>query len=125
MIQCVGGITQKARGAILDPQQTLPLFVERVKQDSPFHKGDSQRSLCCFFDAANISNYTPKKSQVLAFTLPHLRSPHQQSAVRCIGRWRVPDKATDYLDFFGDLSVVAAVEKVCQKNNLIYVWAWD
>ena len=125
--RCVVGIKRTARGAFLDPQQTLPLFVELAKRDSLFHKGDYQRSLCCLFDAANVSYYIPHKAQVLVFNLPHLRSTHQQLAVHRIWRWLGPDKASDYWDDLEDPSVVAAVEEVCQNKSLnclqMYDWA--
>ena len=125
--QCVGGLKRTARGAFLGPQQTLPLFFELTKRDSLFHKGHYQTSLCCFCDAANVSNYIPQKAQVLVFNVPHLPSAHQQLAVHRIGRWLRQDKASDYWEVFEDLSVVAAVEEVCQNKSLnclqMYDWA--
>ena len=42
-----------------------------------------------------------------------------------MGRWLGRDKASDYWDVFEDLSVVAAVEEVRQKNDLNFVWVYD
>ena len=112
MIQCAGGIKRRAQGASLDRQHTFPLLVEVAKRDSLFHKGADQRSFSCLFAAANVSNYTRKKAHVMAFTLKHLRSLHQQLAVRRIGRWLGPDEVGDYWDVFEDLSGVAAVKDV-------------
>ena len=41
------------------------------------------------------------------------------------GGWLGQDKASDYWDVFEDLLVLAAVEKVCQKNNLNFFWVYD
>ena len=62
MIKCVGGIKRTAQGAFPGSTADFAAICELAKRDSLFHKGNDQRSLCCFFDAANVSNNIAKKN---------------------------------------------------------------
>ena len=60
-----------------------------------FLPGEDKKSICMFLDAATFEQHPYKKHQLLVFTLPQIRRPHQQRTVHRLGRWLGPDNAQD------------------------------
>mmetsp|Transcript_138587 Transcript_138587/g.240964 ORF Transcript_138587/g.240964 Transcript_138587/m.240964 type:complete len:738 (-) Transcript_138587:73-2286(-) len=121
------GVSSAPRGAFLDPAIALPEFLHLAESHEVHWRGEYPRSLLLFQDANKM--YGDRDSQLLSFSLPCARSPHQLALQLTIGRWLAKDSSFMLANIYRRINLVEALRAVLVRGvdgqPLRLVWAPD
>ena len=102
------------KGAFLDPAQALPLFLKLAYEGDFCSRTVTVPRLALFFDASEI--YGREKCQLILFSLPDARSPHQLGLQLPIARYLGKDDHITTFAVITDCDVITALEVVLQTG---------
>lgn len=104
------------RGAFVHPTQAIPTFLALIERDEIIHPGAFPRALNLFLDANNMKQYKDMKCQLLAFSVPYGRQPHQLGLILTIARWLGDDCPWSFSRVFKEIGLVSALQKYLGKG---------
>ena len=107
-------IAESRRGAFLDPNVVLPEYLALAEKSHILHGGSHPQALCIFLDAKKM--YNDSDSQLLSFSLPYARNPHQLPLQLTVWRWLAKDSAFDIFSVFDKIHVCEALQLVIQRG---------
>ena len=105
---------ETTKGAFLDPAQALPLFLKLAYEGDFVPRTVTVPRLALFFDANEI--YGRDKCQLISFSLPDARSPHQLGLQLPIARYLGKDDHITTFAVMTEFDLITALEVVLQTG---------